>query len=161
MHIYLTCSLAWIFKLHPGNNGHSLFSAIARLVRAYLIYVMFNSPRLVMWKMKQHSTHWGRLTHICVSKLTIIGSENGLSPVRRQAIIWLDDGILLSMLSRPLGTNLIKILIENYIFLIQESAFQNVWKLAALLSTNQCVSIIYAPHHFNIKFTSFNISNTW
>ena len=25
-------------------------------------------------------THWGRVTHICVSKLTIIGSDNGLSP---------------------------------------------------------------------------------
>ena len=25
-------------------------------------------------------THWGRETHICVSKLTIIGSDNGLSP---------------------------------------------------------------------------------
>ena len=32
-------------------------------------------------------THWGRVTHICVSKLTIIGSYNGLSPGRRQAII--------------------------------------------------------------------------
>ena len=31
--------------------------------------------------------HWGRVTHICVSKLTIIGSDNGLSPGRRQAII--------------------------------------------------------------------------
>ena len=29
-----------------------------------------------------------RVMHICVSKLTIIGSENGLSPGRRQAIIW-------------------------------------------------------------------------
>ena len=38
--------------------------------------------------------HWGRLTHICVSKLTIIGSDNGLSPGRRQAIIWTNDGIL-------------------------------------------------------------------
>ena len=28
-------------------------------------------------------THWGRVTHICVSKLTIIGSDNGLSPCRR------------------------------------------------------------------------------
>ena len=26
-------------------------------------------------------THWGRVTHICVSNLTIIGSDNGLSPV--------------------------------------------------------------------------------
>ena len=25
-------------------------------------------------------SHWGRVTHICVSKLTIIGSYNGLSP---------------------------------------------------------------------------------
>ena len=40
-------------------------------------------------------THWGRVTHICVSKLTIIGSDNGLSPGRRQAIIWTYAGILL------------------------------------------------------------------
>ena len=33
-------------------------------------------------------THWGRVTHICVSELTIIGSDNGLSPGRRKAIIW-------------------------------------------------------------------------
>ena len=40
-------------------------------------------------------TLWGRVTHICISKLTIIGSDNGLSPGRRQAIIWTNDGILL------------------------------------------------------------------
>ena len=32
-------------------------------------------------------THWGRVTHICVSELVTIGSDNGLSPGRRQAII--------------------------------------------------------------------------
>ena len=32
-------------------------------------------------------THWGRVTHICVNKLSILGSHNGLSPGRRQAII--------------------------------------------------------------------------
>ena len=32
-------------------------------------------------------THSGRVTHICVGNLTIIGSDNGLSPGRRQAII--------------------------------------------------------------------------
>ena len=47
-------------------------------------------------------SHWGRVTHICVGKLTIIGSDNGLSPGRRQAIIWTNDGILLIW---PLGTN--------------------------------------------------------
>ena len=40
-------------------------------------------------------THWGRVTHICVGKLTIIGSDNGLSPGRHQAIIWTNTGILL------------------------------------------------------------------
>ena len=54
-------------------------------------------------------THWGRVTHICVGKLTIIGSDNGLSPGRRQAIIWTNAGILLI---GPLGTNFSEILIE-------------------------------------------------
>ena len=54
-------------------------------------------------------THWGRVTHICVSKLTIIGSDNGLSPGRRQAIIWTNAGILLI---RLLGTNFNEILVE-------------------------------------------------
>ena len=47
-------------------------------------------------------THWGRVTHICVSKIIIIGSDNGLSPDRRQAIIWTNAGILLI---GPWGTN--------------------------------------------------------
>ena len=41
-------------------------------------------------------THWGLVTHICVSKLTTIGSDNGLSPGRRQAIILTNAGILLT-----------------------------------------------------------------
>ena len=40
-------------------------------------------------------SHWGRVTHICVSNLTIIGSDSGLSPSRRQAIIWTNAAILL------------------------------------------------------------------
>ena len=52
-------------------------------------------------------THWGRVTHICISKLTIIGSDNGLSPGRRQAIIWTNAGILLIQI---LGTNFSEIL---------------------------------------------------
>ena len=54
-------------------------------------------------------THWGRVTHICVNKLTSIGSDNGLSPGRRQAIIGTNGGILLI---GPLGTNFSEILIE-------------------------------------------------
>ena len=58
-------------------------------------------------------THWGRVPLICVSKLTIIGSDNGLSPDRRQAIIWTNAGILLI---GPLGTNFSEILIEILTF---------------------------------------------
>ena len=50
---------------------------------------------------------------ICVSKLNIIGSDNGLSPTRRQAIIWTNAGILLI---RPLRTNFSEIFIEVYTF---------------------------------------------
>ena len=53
-------------------------------------------------------TQWGRVTHICVGNLTIIGPNNGLSPGRRQAIIWTNAGLLLI---GPLGTNFSEILI--------------------------------------------------
>ena len=62
-------------------------------------------------------THWGRVTHICARKLTIIGSDNGLSPGRRQAIIWTNAGILLS---GPLGTNFSEILIEIQTFSLKK-----------------------------------------
>ena len=56
---------------------------------------------------------WGRVTHICVGKLTIIGSDNGLSPGRRQAIIRTNAGILLI---GTLGTNFSEILSEPHTF---------------------------------------------
>ena len=52
--------------------------------------------------------HWGRVTHICVGKLIIIGSDNGLSPGWHQAIIWTKAGIFLI---GPLGTIFSEILI--------------------------------------------------
>ena len=58
-------------------------------------------------------THCDRVMHICVSKLTIIGSDNGLSPGRRQAIIWTNAGILLIW---PLRTNFSEIVIEIHTF---------------------------------------------
>ena len=60
-----------------------------------------------------HSAHWGRVTHICVGNLTIIGSDNGLSPGRRQAITWTNVGI---WLIGPLGTNFSEMLIEIHAF---------------------------------------------
>ena len=53
------------------------------------------------------------MAYICISKLAIIGSGNGLSSGWRQAIIWTNAGILLI---GPLGTNFCEILIEIYKF---------------------------------------------
>ena len=50
---------------------------------------------------------------ICISEITIIGSDNSLSPGRRQAIIWTNAGMF-SIAS--LGTNFSEILIEIHTF---------------------------------------------
>ena len=68
-------------------------------------------------------THWRRVTHICASKLTTIGSDNGLSPGRRQAIIWTNDGILLI---QTLGTNFSEILSEILLIFIHENTSENI-----------------------------------
>ena len=62
-------------------------------------------------------TLWGRVMHICVSNLTIIGSDNGLSPGRRQTIVWTNAGILLTGL---LGRNFSEISIKSLIFLFKK-----------------------------------------
>ena len=68
---------------------------------------------LTHWHRPASLTHWGRVTHICVGNQIIIGSDNGLSPSRRQAIIWTNAGILLI---EPLGTNFSEILIAIITF---------------------------------------------
>ena len=57
------------------------------------------------------------MTHICVGKLTIIGSDNGLSPGRRQAIIWTNAGILLLW---TIGTNFSQFVIEIQTFSLKQ-----------------------------------------
>ena len=76
------------------------------------------------------STHWDRVTYICVSKLTIIASDNGLSPGRRQAIIWTNSGKLLIGNS---GTNFSENEIE-----IDTISFR---KMTAILSRPRYVNV--------------------
>ena len=74
------------------------------------------------------------MTHICVGKLTIIGSDNDWSG-RHQAIIWTNAGILLI---GPFN--------RNWNIFIQENAFDYVvWKMSAIFSLPQCVNgkVIY------------------
>ena len=65
-------------------------------------------------------THWGRETHLYVGENANIGSDNGLSPNRRQAIVWTNAGILLI---EPLGTNFNEILIEIHTFSLKKMHF--------------------------------------
>ena len=80
----------------------------------HLASVFFKRPiKLIKPSNMDVLTHWGRVTHICTSDLTSIGSDNGLSPGRRQAIIRTNAGILLI---RPLGTNFSEFLVEILMF---------------------------------------------
>ena len=84
--------------------------------------------------------YWGRVTHICVSKLTTTGSDNGLSPGRRQAIIWTNAGILSVGL---LGWNFSELLIE-----IQNFSFICViCEMAAILSRGDELNQTRAESH--------------
>ena len=65
--------------------------------------------------------HWGRVTHICVGNLTSVGSDNGLSPWRRQAITWTNAGLLLI---GPLGTNFSEILFGIQTFSFKKMHFK-------------------------------------
>ena len=51
--------------------------------------------------------------HMCITYFTIIGSDNGLSPGRRKAIIWTNARILLI---EPLATYFSEILIGIHTF---------------------------------------------
>ena len=72
---------------------------------------------------------------------TIIGSDNGLSPPRRQAIIWTNDGLLLI---RTFGRNFSEIAIKLQKNFLIENTFENVsCKMATILSLLQCVKGLY------------------
>ena len=75
--------------------------------------LMSTGPSHMMLPEHKDLTHWGPVTHICVSNLTIIGSDNGLAPGRHQAIIWTNAGILLI---GPSETNFSEIIIEIHTF---------------------------------------------
>ena len=70
-----------------------LYKFVCKMVAIWLIRLCW--PQWTKITAVGELTHWGRVTHICVSDLTSIGSDNGMSPGRRQAIIRTNAGILL------------------------------------------------------------------
>ena len=84
--------------------------------------------------------HWGPVMHICVGKLTIIGSDNGLSSGRHQTIIWTSAVMLLI---GTLGINFSETLRNSNLF-IQENVCENVvCEMASILSRSQWVNDKY------------------
>ena len=93
-------------------------------------------------------THWGRVTHICVGNLTIIGPDNGLLPGRHQAIIRTNAGILSI---EPLRTNFSEISIKIHTFSFKEMHLKmssGKWRTFCLSLNvlNQCYQISNKKH---------------
>ena len=106
------------------------------------------------------------MTHICVVKLTIIGSDNSLSPERRQAIIWTNAWILLI---GPLDTNFKEISIGIQTFSLKKIRLKmssakccsfrlglNVLTVltvqAAPSSVHTCIlRLLHSPDRFSLK----------
>ena len=78
----------------------------------FLADSLYTSPACTYY----HLTHWDRVAHVCLCKPNNMGSDNGLSPGWRQAIIWTNAGIALT---RTLATNFGEILGEILTFLFK------------------------------------------
>ena len=100
-------------KYVPIPYSHGWIARVNMCCTSMAIWTIY----MYLWPWS-HLTHWGRVTHICVGNLTIIGSDNGLSHGRRQDIIWTNAGILSI---GPFGTNFNEISIE-----IQTFSFKNM-----------------------------------
>ena len=134
VHIYAYICYFWLMILVIMRSFHGSFAFGAKGLLSFGLF-RYNADKMLvkgMWsrcislsvsEACQHNslptflTHWGRATHLCVGELTIIGSNNGLSPGRRQAIIWTNAGILLI---RPWGTNFSENFIGNQVLLFKK-----------------------------------------
>ena len=86
-------------------------------------------------------THWGRVTHTCVSKLTIIGTDNGLPPAPSQYLNQYWNIVNSNFRNRRQWNRK-----RNSQISIQRNAFENVvCEMAATLSRPQCVKPKWKP----------------
>ena len=143
---------------YPAILGHALWRVTCSpkhkritdiYIYVYKYWFSFKKMHLKMlaykwwpfWSSFNVLTYWGRATHICANKLTTIGSVNGFSPGRRQAIIWSSAGILLI---RPLEEISVKSLSKFIYF----HSIKCIWKcrqeiVVAILFRPQCVKYDY------------------
>ena len=106
-------------------------------------------------------SHWGRVTHICVSNLTITGSGNGLSPSHYLNQCW-------NIINWTFRNKLQWKFNQNSNIFIQENAFESVvCEMAAMLSWPQSVKKNIVPpttdtpvmEHFTPSGTSLKVPN--
>ena len=102
----------------PLRNRHSTMGIPSNFMHCYWIKLLIKHYSMERNTILCQLTDWGRVTHICVGKLAIIGWDDGLaSPGRRQAIIWTNAGILSI---EPRGTSFSGILFKNHTFLFKK-----------------------------------------
>ena len=90
--------------------------------------------------------HWGRVTYICTSRPTIIGSDEDLLPSLRQAIILTNSGILLI---EPLSTNFREIWSEIHTFSLK--------KVQLKMSSENGSHFVSAPMCWTYKLISLHL----
>ena len=116
-YILLCCQFPTLlvgFQLWPVcNTVQPVPTYLRGMCNGWIVSTLTVNERYRWYSEIMGLTHWGRVTHICVGNLTTIGSDNGLSPDRRQAIIWTNAGILSI---GPLGINFSEIAIEIQAF---------------------------------------------
>ena len=136
----------WLFIIE--TRGHLVHGNFAETVLHITRNKMFENhiwyQKILYFPGTKELTHSGRVTHICVSRLTITGSDNDLSPGQSQAIIWTNAGILLIGPVTNFSENLIEILTSSFtkMRLNVSSA-----KMAAILPRPQCVKLKVMQRH--------------
>ena len=108
---------SWLCKSTTSSSSAQGKPGCLKLTDGILLQDIFikalRAPFLLTWF---NLTHRGWVTHMCASKLTAIGSDNGFLD-RRQAIIWTKATILLIL---TLWTNLSEILSEIHTFSLKK-----------------------------------------
>ena len=138
------------------NNGHNIAyfllvvfikKHVTPRTRASHIQTQVPQPMIGCHDSHAKLTHWDRVTHICECKLIIIGSYNGLSPRRRQAIIWTNaENVLIG----PLETNFSGILSEIHTFHSRKCILKHLLRSSGhLVSASMC------------KVSFLSICTTW
>ena len=114
----------------PIDDKPSLVQVMALCHQAPSHYIRQFLPRYLVSLCHDDLTHWGRVMHICVRKLTIIGSDSGLSPDPHQAI----NAEILLIVNWILSNKPQWNFNRNSYICIEENAFEyTVWKMATIL----------------------------